>query len=199
MQGTEYMLLHAQDPILYIIRKQQRYSPSQATPLAAYHIIGGEVFQTPDIGSIINSRLASTMTHVNNSFTELASYSQYHPSKGYWWHFHNKPASSQAEHPSSNKENKDKKVSSKEEAATAFQRRRVDLLLQDITSRFPYRPAQDDFVAAAAGQGAASSNAVTSGTTNVTTAAITTTTATTTPAQASPLVKTGALTGAVIR
>ena len=29
MVGVEYILLHAQEPILYIIRKQQRQSPSQ--------------------------------------------------------------------------------------------------------------------------------------------------------------------------
>ena len=59
MQGQEYMLLHAQDNVLYIIRKQQRFSPTQVTPLASYHIIAGQVFQTPDLGSVINSRLVS--------------------------------------------------------------------------------------------------------------------------------------------
>lgn len=29
MVGVEYILLHAQEPILYIIRKQQRQSPAQ--------------------------------------------------------------------------------------------------------------------------------------------------------------------------
>lgn len=29
MVGVEYILLHAQEPILYIIRKQQRQSPTQ--------------------------------------------------------------------------------------------------------------------------------------------------------------------------
>lgn len=57
MQGIEYCLLHAQDPILYIIRKQHRYSPTQVNPLSCYHIIAGQVFQTPDLGSVINSRL----------------------------------------------------------------------------------------------------------------------------------------------
>ncbi|KAF2364101.1 Mediator complex subunit Med6 [Trinorchestia longiramus] len=140
MQGTEYMLLHAQDPILYIVRKQHRYSPSQVNPLASYHIIGGQVFQTPDIGTVINSRLASTMTHINSSFSELASYSQYHPSKGYWWHFHNKSAQQSLDQQlQASKDTKEKKVAAKEEVATLFQRRRVDALLQDISNRFPYK------------------------------------------------------------
>ena len=29
MQGTEYCLLHVQEPILYVIRKQLRHSPTQ--------------------------------------------------------------------------------------------------------------------------------------------------------------------------
>lgn len=140
MQGTEYMLLHAQDPILYIIRKQQRYSPINATALASYHIIAGEVFQTPDIGTVLNSRLASAMSHINSSFTELSSYSQYHPSKGYWWRFHNKPPQPLDQQNQPGKETKDKKLSAKEEAATVFQRRRVESLLADITTRFPYKP-----------------------------------------------------------
>uniref|UniRef100_A0A2P2HWW8 Mediator of RNA polymerase II transcription subunit 6 n=1 Tax=Hirondellea gigas TaxID=1518452 RepID=A0A2P2HWW8_9CRUS len=138
MQGTEYMLLHAQDPILYIVRKQQRYSPNHATPLASYHIIAGQVFQTPDIGTVLNSRLASALSHISGSFSELSSYSQYHPSKGYWWHFHNK-TQQQLDQQNTSKENKDKKLSVKEEAATMFQRRRVEALLQDITTRFPYK------------------------------------------------------------
>lgn len=33
MVGVEYILLHAQEPILYIIRKQQRQSPTQGEQL----------------------------------------------------------------------------------------------------------------------------------------------------------------------
>ena len=37
------VLLYFQEPILYIIRMQRRYSPNQVEPLANYHIIGGQV------------------------------------------------------------------------------------------------------------------------------------------------------------
>ena len=59
MTGLEYILLHVQEPILYVIRKQHRHSPSQATPLADYYIIAGIVYQAPDLISVINSRLVS--------------------------------------------------------------------------------------------------------------------------------------------
>ena len=45
MVGVEYILLCAQEPILYVIRKQQRHSPSQVTTIADYYIVAGVVYQ----------------------------------------------------------------------------------------------------------------------------------------------------------
>lgn len=75
MAGIEYMLLHVQEPILYVIRKVHRQAPDRGsymlsriplkscspavTPLADYYVLGGIVYQCPDIWSIINSRLVS--------------------------------------------------------------------------------------------------------------------------------------------
>lgn len=87
MVGVEYILLHAQEPILYIIRKQQRQSPAQGEqcsmnkgaalvwrfhfpktflcfylpviPLSDYYIIAGVVYQAPDLGTVISSRVVS--------------------------------------------------------------------------------------------------------------------------------------------
>ncbi|NWI76201.1 MED6 polymerase, partial [Dryoscopus gambensis] len=61
MVGVEYILLHAQEPILFIIRKQQRQSPTQVMPLADYYIIAGVIYQAPDLGSVINSRVVSVL------------------------------------------------------------------------------------------------------------------------------------------
>lgn len=137
MQGIEYQLLHAQEPILYIVRKQHRYSPAQQTPLNNYHIIAGEIYQTPDLSAIINSRLLSAATQLNGAFTEHQSFSQYHPSRGYWWHFRNK----QHEIEEAKRKEKEKKSGStiREEPASVFQRRRVDMLLADLQKNFPYK------------------------------------------------------------
>lgn len=59
MVGVEYILLHVQDPILYVIRKQHRHSPTEATPMADYYIIAGTIYQAPDLASVFNSRLVS--------------------------------------------------------------------------------------------------------------------------------------------
>ena len=45
MVGVEYILLCAQEPILYVVRKQQRHSPSHVTTLADYYIVAGVVYQ----------------------------------------------------------------------------------------------------------------------------------------------------------
>lgn len=59
MTGLEYILLHVQEPILYVIRKQHRHTRTHAEPFADYYIIAGIVYQAPDLASILNSRLVS--------------------------------------------------------------------------------------------------------------------------------------------
>ena len=57
------------------------------------------MYQAPDLGSVVNSRLLSTVTHLQSAFEEARGYSKYHPSKGYWWEFSGKgsAAASKAE------------------------------------------------------------------------------------------------------
>ena len=77
MTGIEYSLLLVQEPILYIIRKVHRQSPDKCkhagsfhnyclflfaitvVPLAYFYILGGVVYQCPDLHSLLNSRLVS--------------------------------------------------------------------------------------------------------------------------------------------
>ena len=59
MVGIEFILLHVQEPILYVIRKQHRHSPTEATPMADYYIIAGTIYQAPDLASVFNSRLVN--------------------------------------------------------------------------------------------------------------------------------------------
>jgi mediator of RNA polymerase II transcription subunit 6 len=87
MVGVEYILLHVQDPILYVIRKQHRHNPTNAVPLADYYIIAGTVYQAPDLASVFNSRLLSSVYHLQSAFEEAISYSKYHPNKGYTFDF----------------------------------------------------------------------------------------------------------------
>ena len=61
MVGVEYMLLCAQEPILYVIRKQQRHSPSQVTTLADYYIVAGVVYQVNKSRTYILSSLIEVL------------------------------------------------------------------------------------------------------------------------------------------
>ncbi len=159
MVGTEFVLLHVQDPILYVIRKQHRQGPQQVVPLADYYIVAGTVYQAPDLGSVLNSRLISTATHLQSAFDEARQYARYHPSKGYWWDFEKKqtlggrrpgamvplPAASAPSDDDANAKAKKKRPSRKkeverkarEEPSSIFQRRKVDALLELLTQKFP--------------------------------------------------------------
>lgn len=132
MTGVEYILLHVQDPILYVIRKQHRHTPTEATPLADYYIIAGTVYQAPDLASVFNSRMLSTVHHLQGAFEEASSYSRYHPSKGYSWDF-----SSNKTIAENDKSERNKDTPIKEEPSSFFQRQRVDMLLGDMLRKFP--------------------------------------------------------------
>ncbi|XP_019627513.1 PREDICTED: mediator of RNA polymerase II transcription subunit 6-like [Branchiostoma belcheri] len=137
MTGVEYILLHAQEPILYVVRKQHRHSQQQVTPLADYYIIAGVVYQAPDLYSVLNSRLLTSLHNIQSAFDEALSYSRYHPSKGYWWEFKDKE--------DKKRQDKSKSQGSKkkpEEMSSAFQRQRVDMLLGELADKFPPKFAQ---------------------------------------------------------
>merc|ERR1719361_2941671 len=146
-------LLHVQEPILYAIRKQSRHSPTQVTPLTDYYIIAGVIYQAPDLGSVLNSRILTGVGHLQKAFEEAREYSRYHPSRGYWWDFGKEKEK---------EEGTKKKKEKKEEPSSLFQRRRLDMLLDQLTRQFPHRQlpvsqsAEPDLAPAAASEPALS-------------------------------------------
>lgn len=72
MVGVEYILLHVQDPILYVIRKQHRHSPTEATPMADYYIIAGTIYQAPDLASVFNSRLVNHFFFIHAFYDDFS-------------------------------------------------------------------------------------------------------------------------------
>jgi mediator of RNA polymerase II transcription subunit 6 len=133
MTGLEYILLHVQEPILYVVRKQHRHSSTQVTPIAEYYIIAGVVYQAPDLGSVVNSRLLNSVNHLQSAFDECLSYTRYHPWKGYSWEFKDKEL-----------DEKGKKEKKPDEPSSLFQRKRVDMLLVELSKKFPPRLIQAD-------------------------------------------------------
>lgn len=159
MIGLEYILLHVQEPILFVIRKQHRYSANQVTPMADYYIIAGYVYQAPDLNSFISSRLSSGMHHLLSAFEEAHGYVRYHPTKGYTFDFARDSPDKDALKLVDKKREKQK-----EESSSVFQRARVDLLLGELMKKFPpkmvsnARPTNDSSTNKSNGQSSSSAN-----------------------------------------
>lgn len=73
MNGVEYILLHVQDPILYVIRKQIRSSATTVKPIADYYILAGVIYQAPDINSIIQSRVLNATKYLKKALDDCSS------------------------------------------------------------------------------------------------------------------------------
>ncbi|OQV20230.1 putative Mediator of RNA polymerase II transcription subunit 6 [Hypsibius exemplaris] len=115
MVGIEYELAHAQDPILYIIKRQQRISPTDGTrPLVRHQ------FPAPQYLALPLHRPA-----------ELNSFVRFHPANGYHWGIKPPTGSNISFVPM------DATRKEPEEAGTQFQRKNVDGILAPLTQRFP--------------------------------------------------------------
>ena len=55
--GVEYELQDAQEPHLFVIKKQQRSGPKATSPLQYYYILDGNVYQAPSLHAALSSRL----------------------------------------------------------------------------------------------------------------------------------------------
>ncbi|XP_064550715.1 mediator of RNA polymerase II transcription subunit 6 [Drosophila montana] len=132
MLGMEYILLHVAEPILYVIRKQHRHNPSEATPIADYYIIGGTVYKAPDLANVINARILNTVVNLQSAFEEASSYARYHPNKGYTWDFSSNKVLSDKK-----SDKKDSNAAKDDNSGTLFQKQRVDMLLAELLRKFP--------------------------------------------------------------
>ena len=69
----------------------------------------------------------SAVHHLQSAFEEANSYSRYHPSKGYSWDLKERKVP----------ERSAKKETQRDEPSSMFQRLRVDMLLGELTHKFP--------------------------------------------------------------
>lgn len=101
MTGLEYTILHVQEPILYVIRKQERIGPDSVTPLVDYYILAGVVYQAPDLNSIIQSRVLNAALNLRSALEEFQSISTFSSSTGFAWKHHQQQQQQLAGKPSS--------------------------------------------------------------------------------------------------
>ena len=55
--GVEYELQDAQEPHLFVIKKQHRSGPKSTSPLQFYYILDGSIYQAPSLHTALSSRL----------------------------------------------------------------------------------------------------------------------------------------------
>lgn len=82
MKGLEYVVSYIREPDFWILKKQNRLSPYQAQVLQDYYIIGANVYQSPSVFRIIQSRLLSTSFHLSSTLERLHSLAEFSPSQG---------------------------------------------------------------------------------------------------------------------
>ncbi|GMM37728.1 mediator complex subunit [Saccharomycopsis crataegensis] len=85
--GTEFVVHLNGEPTFYIIRKQQRHSPGPAQSsvqiLHDYYIINANIYQSPSVFGILNSRLLSCVLSFKQSFNILNGMNNFNSGTGH--------------------------------------------------------------------------------------------------------------------
>ncbi|SCV05596.1 LANO_0H10968g1_1 [Lachancea nothofagi CBS 11611] len=82
LKGVEYILAYVREPDFWIIRKQNRTGPNEVSALQEYFIIGANVYQSPTVFKIIQSRLLASNLHLSKALSSLRRMSHFQPSQG---------------------------------------------------------------------------------------------------------------------
>ncbi|KAF9977858.1 Mediator of RNA polymerase II transcription subunit 6 [Actinomortierella ambigua] len=85
MTGVEFAVVHERFPALFIIQKQRRRSPRDVVPLAVYYVLHGNVYQSPDLYTVLANRMLTSLQNVESAFTDARKLTDFHPSSGYRW------------------------------------------------------------------------------------------------------------------
>ncbi|PPR95183.1 hypothetical protein GOBAR_AA25479 [Gossypium barbadense] len=73
MTGMEYMLSEVMEPHLFVIRKQKRDSAEKVTPMLAYYILDGSIYQAPQLCNVFAARVGRALYYILKAFTTAAS------------------------------------------------------------------------------------------------------------------------------
>ncbi|KAL1920742.1 uncharacterized protein VTP21DRAFT_11377 [Calcarisporiella thermophila] len=87
MTGVEFVVAYERPPV-FIIRKQRRYGPAEhevSAPLATYYVLGANIYQSPDLYTILANRMLTSLFHIDKAFRESQQLAEFHPASGYSW------------------------------------------------------------------------------------------------------------------
>nr|AFK47538.1 unknown [Medicago truncatula] len=73
MIGIEYVLSEVMEPHLFIMKKQKRDSPDKVTPMLAYYILDGSIYQAPQLSNVFAARIGRALYYIEKAFTTAAS------------------------------------------------------------------------------------------------------------------------------
>ena len=82
VRGIEYVLANVREPDFWVIKKQRRTSPTAIEPLQTYYIVGANVYQSPTVFKIVQSRLLACSSHLSATLAELNNLVEFKPSQG---------------------------------------------------------------------------------------------------------------------
>ncbi|KAF9298856.1 Mediator of RNA polymerase II transcription subunit 6 [Mortierella antarctica] len=85
MTGVEFALVLDRYPHLFVIQKQRRKSPQEVKPMAIYYVLHGNIFQCPDLQTVLSNRVLGSLHYVQSAFNEARVMTEFHPSTGYHW------------------------------------------------------------------------------------------------------------------
>ncbi|KAE8684298.1 Mediator of RNA polymerase II transcription subunit 6 [Hibiscus syriacus] len=73
MTWLEYMLSEVMEPQLLVFRKQKRDSAEKVTPMLAYYILDGSIYQAPQLCNVFAARVGRALYYISKAFTTAAS------------------------------------------------------------------------------------------------------------------------------
>lgn len=79
MVGVEYVLAHIQPPVVFVIRKQERRSPTETLPLEYFFIVEGSIYKAPTLYDVVGSRLTTVLHHLQQSLDKSAQCASFQP------------------------------------------------------------------------------------------------------------------------
>ncbi|CAG8483363.1 8941_t:CDS:2 [Ambispora gerdemannii] len=85
MKGTEFQVAHERPPFLWIIRKQNRISEYEVVPTTTYYVYKADVYQAPDLYSILANRVMISLRSLDIAFNACHDQVEFHPATGYTW------------------------------------------------------------------------------------------------------------------
>ncbi|CAG8663476.1 4552_t:CDS:2 [Funneliformis mosseae] len=85
MVGIEFQVIFQKPPVLWVIRKQNRTDEVHTSPIATYYILNNNIYQAPDLYSVIGSRILTSLHHLHIAFNTAHQEVEFHPATGYTW------------------------------------------------------------------------------------------------------------------